>query len=111
MRKKSVMKKGFLLGLLVSFSLCLYCEENSTDRLQQIQKVEKEIDSFVDLRNYYEERVARLRHKAERYRLQKKHLAEGRQLCKEADVAERVVKQIDGELERLQKERQTLLNS
>jgi hypothetical protein len=78
---------------------------------KEIEIIDTELESLLNLRDYYTGKVARYRHRASRYELQGENLDESKHLGIEADKLDGVITQIDEEITRLEKERAHILKS
>ncbi len=78
---------------------------------KEIAVVDNELESLMNLRDYYTSKVHRYRSRAMRYEFQGDNLEEYKHLSLEADKLDSVIKQIDEEIDRLEKERSALLKN
>jgi tRNA C32,U32 (ribose-2'-O)-methylase TrmJ len=78
---------------------------------KEIEVIDNELESLMNLRDYYATKMHRYKSRAMRYELQGENLEESKQLTMEADKIDGVIKQIDDEIIRLEKERSLLLKS
>ena len=80
-------------------------------RQRQLKVLNDEIESLINLRDYYVAKMTRLRNRAARLEFQEGNLEEAKQLYIDADRIEGVVKQIESELARLEQQRSKLLKT
>ncbi len=78
---------------------------------KEIEVIDNELESLLNLRDYYSSKVARYRNRASRYEFQGENQEESKHLGIEADKLEGVITQIDEEITRLEKERARILKS
>jgi tRNA C32,U32 (ribose-2'-O)-methylase TrmJ len=84
-------------------------KQSEYTKQKQLEVIDNEIESLMNLRDYYTSRMSRYRNRASRYEFQGDNLEESKHLLSEADKMEGVIKQIDEEINRLEKERNALL--
>ncbi len=100
-------------GSYSSFFTFVVADDNSKQseytKQKQLEVMDNEIESLMNLRDYYTSKMSRYRNRASRYEFQGDNLEESKHLSSEADKMESVVKQIDEEINRLEKERNSLL--
>ncbi len=70
---------------------------------KEIELIDNELESLINLREYYSLKMSRYRTRAMRYELQGDNLDVSKHLFEEADKMESVIKQIDDEMLRLER--------
>ena len=70
---------------------------------KEIELIDNELESLINLREYYTLKMSRYRTRAMRYELQGENLDVSKHLFEESDKMENVIKQIDEEMLRLER--------
>ena len=78
---------------------------------KEIEVIDIELESLMNLRDYYAGRLQRYKSQAMRYEFQGENLEESKHLSIKANKLDEVIKQIDEEILRLEKERSALLKT
>lgn len=103
---------SYLIPISKDFSVTpVATSQSAYIKQKEIDAIDNELESLMNLRDYYTSKMTRYRNRAARYEFQGDNLEESKHLYEEADKIEAVIKQIDEEIVRLEKERATLMKS
>jgi hypothetical protein len=99
---------GFSLGFAKSDDLEVKSEYV---KQKEIESIDSQLESLLNLRDYYSNKMTRYRNRATRYELQGENPSESKTLTIEADKIQGVINQIDEEIAKLEKTKEDLLQN
>jgi hypothetical protein len=99
---------GFSLGFTKPNDLEV---KNEYVKQKEIESIDSQLESLLNLRDYYSNKMTRYRNRATRYELQGENPSESKSLTIEADKIQGVINQIDEEIAKLEKSKEDLLQN
>jgi hypothetical protein len=77
---------------------------------KELETIDNQLESLLNLRDYYSSKMMRYRNRATRYEFQGENPSQSKTLTVEADKIQGVISQIDEEIAKLEKEKEELLS-